>query len=85
MAKHLKENIEVDITNLELHGNIRVEDVKAKEPNYEILNSPRIPIASVVTTRLLKIEESTTPAAAATTPTAATTTPAAAKTPAPKK
>ena len=85
LPKHLKENIEVDITNLELHGNIRVEDVKAKEPNYEILNSPRIPIASVVTTRLLKIEESTTPAAAATTPTAATTTPAAAKTPAPKK
>jgi large subunit ribosomal protein L25 len=27
--------------------------------NYEILNSPRIPIASVVTTRLLRQEEST--------------------------
>ena len=61
--KYLKENIEVDITSLELHGNIRVEDVK--EPNYEILNSPRIPIASVVTTRQLKLEENAAPAAAA--------------------
>jgi large subunit ribosomal protein L25 len=32
-----------------------VEDVKAE--NYEILNSPRIPIASVVLTRQLKQEE----------------------------
>ncbi|MFM9909322.1 MAG: 50S ribosomal protein L25 [Chitinophagaceae bacterium] len=71
LPKHLKENIEVDITNLELHGNIRVQDVKEKEPNYEILNSPRIPIASVVTTRLLKIEESTAPVAGATTAAAA--------------
>ena len=64
LPKHLKENIDVDITDLELHGNIRVEDVK--EPNYEILNSPRIPIASVVTTRQLKIEETAAaPAAAA--------------------
>ena len=69
LPKHLKENIEVDITNLELHGNIRVEDVK--EPNYEILNSPRIPIASVVTTRQLKIEESAAPAAGAAAPAAA--------------
>src|SRR6516225_2323290 len=62
--KYLKENIEVDITNLELNGNIRVEDVK--EANFEILNSPRIPIASVVLTRELKQEESTTaPAPAA--------------------
>lgn len=56
LPKDLKENIEVDITNLDINGNIRVEDVK--EPNYEIQNSPRIPIASVVTTRQLKIEES---------------------------
>lgn len=63
LPKDLKENIEVDLTNLELHGNIRVEDVK--EPNYEIQNSPRIPIASVVTTRQLKIEESAAPAAGA--------------------
>jgi large subunit ribosomal protein L25 len=53
--KFLKENIEVDLTELELNGNVRVQDVKAE--NYEILNSPRIPIASVVLTRLLKQEE----------------------------
>ncbi|MDQ2751859.1 MAG: 50S ribosomal protein L25 [Bacteroidota bacterium] len=53
--KDLKEFIEVDITNLDLNGNIRVEEVK--EPNLEILNSPRIPIASVVLTRQLKQEE----------------------------
>jgi large subunit ribosomal protein L25 len=60
--KYLKEQIEVPIDNLELNGNIRVEDVK--EPNYEILNSPRIPVASVVLTRQLKQEEAATPAAA---------------------
>jgi large subunit ribosomal protein L25 len=66
LPKHLKEQIEVDITNLELNGNIRVEDVK--EANYEILNSPRIPVASVVLTRQLKQEEATTaPAAGAAT------------------
>ena len=53
--RFLKENIEVDLTELELNGNVRVEDVKAE--NYEILNSPRIPIASVVLTRQLKQEE----------------------------
>ena len=53
--KYLRENIEVDITNLELNGNIRVEDVKLE--NFEILNSPRIPIASVTMTRQLKQEE----------------------------
>ena len=63
LPQHLKENIEVDITTLELNGNIRVEDVN--EPNYEILNSPRIPIASVVMTRQLKQEEAAAPAAAA--------------------
>src|SRR6187402_3914719 len=57
LPKHLKEQIEVDITDLELNGNIRVEDVK--EANYEILNSPRIPVASVVLTRQLKQEEAT--------------------------
>ena len=61
--KFLKENIEVDLTELELNGNVRVEDVKAD--NYEILNSPRIPIASIVLTRQLKQEEAAaTPAAA---------------------
>ena len=58
LPKDLKEHIEVDITNLDLNGNIRVEDVK--EPNLEILNSPRIPIASVVLTRQLKQEEAST-------------------------
>jgi large subunit ribosomal protein L25 len=60
--KHLREFIDVDLTNLELNENIRVEDVK--DPNYEILNSPRIPIASVVMTRQLKQEEAAVPAAA---------------------
>lgn len=55
LPKYLRENIEVDITNLELNGNIRVEDVKIE--NYEILNSPRIPMASVTMTRQLKQEE----------------------------
>jgi len=53
--KFLQEQIEVPIDDLELNGNIRVEDVKAD--NYEVLNSPRIPIASVVMTRQLKQEE----------------------------
>lgn len=64
LPKYLKENIEVDLTNLELNQNIRVEDVVAD--NYEILNSPRIPIASIVMTRQLKQEEAAaTPAAGA--------------------
>ena len=68
--KDLRENIEVDLTNLEINGNIRVEDVK--DDNLEILNSPRIPIASVVMTRQLKQEEaSAAPAAAAATTAAA--------------
>ena len=57
LPKYLKETIEVDITNLELNANIRVEDVK--DPNFEIMNSPRIPIASVVMTRQLNQEEAT--------------------------
>ncbi|MFN5334152.1 MAG: 50S ribosomal protein L25 [Bacteroidota bacterium] len=55
LPKYLKESIEVDLTSLELNGNIRVEDVKVD--NYEVMNSPRIPIASVVMTRQLKQEE----------------------------
>jgi large subunit ribosomal protein L25 len=57
LPKFLKETIEVDITSLELNENIRVEDVK--DSNFEIMNSPRIPIASVVMTRQLKQEEAT--------------------------
>jgi large subunit ribosomal protein L25 len=60
LPKYLTENIEVDITNLDINGNIRVEDVQVE--NVEILNSPRIPIASVVMTRQLKQEEAATPA-----------------------
>ncbi len=56
LPKFLKENIEVNIDNLELNGNVRVQDVKAGE--MEIMNSPRIPIASVVMTRALKQAES---------------------------
>jgi large subunit ribosomal protein L25 len=56
LPKDLKENVEVDITNLELNGNIRVQDIKMA--NMEIMNSPRIPMASIVMTRQLKQEES---------------------------
>ncbi len=55
LPKNLREFIEVDITNLEINENIRVEDVKL--PEMEILNSPRIPMASIVMTRQLKQEE----------------------------
>ncbi|MFT3903600.1 MAG: 50S ribosomal protein L25 [Niabella sp.] len=53
--EHLREVIEVPVDALEINGNIRVEDVKADD--MEILNSPRIPIASVVMTRQLRQEE----------------------------
>ena len=62
LPKYLLENIEVDLTDLKLNENIRVQDVKAE--NMEILNSPRIPIASVTMTRQLKQEEATVPKAA---------------------
>ncbi|HRO48340.1 50S ribosomal protein L25 [Agriterribacter sp.] len=61
LPQYLQENIEVDLTDLEINENVRVEDVKAE--HYEVLNSPRIPIASVVMTRQLKQEESAAPAA----------------------
>jgi len=63
LPKYLQEQIEVNIENLELNKNIRVEDVKAE--NFEILNSPRIPIASVVTTRALRQEDNGNKPAAA--------------------
>lgn len=53
--KHFVENIEVDITNLELNGNIRVEDVKFE--NGEVLMPARQPVASVVMTRALRQAE----------------------------
>ena len=55
LPKFLRENIELDITNLELNENVRVQDVNAE--NMEILNSPRIPIASITMTRQLKQED----------------------------
>src|SRR5215510_7273362 len=79
--KYLKEQIEVNVDNLELNGNIRVEDVKVD--NYEILNSPRIPVASVVLTRQLKQEEATAaPATGVAAPAAAGAAAPAAATPA---
>lgn len=53
--KYLKEALEVDIKDLKLNGNVRVEDIEAE--NIEIMNSPRIPIASVVMTRALRQAE----------------------------
>ncbi len=55
LPKYLSENIELDISDLKLNENVRVQDVKA--PNMEILNSARIPVASVTMTRQLKQEE----------------------------
>ncbi|RNI39786.1 50S ribosomal protein L25 [Hanamia caeni] len=55
LPKYLVENIEVNIDDLKLNENIRVQDVKPE--NMEIMNSPRIPIASVTMTRQLKQEE----------------------------
>ena len=62
IPENLLEHIDVDLSNLKLNENIRVQDVKAK--NMEILNSPRIPIASVAMTRQLKQEEATVAKAA---------------------
>ena len=67
--KYLRENINVNIDNLELNGNVRVEDVQVE--NYEIMNSPRIPVASVTLTRELKQEEAATTGTPATGATAA--------------
>ncbi|MDR0794211.1 MAG: 50S ribosomal protein L25 [Chitinophagaceae bacterium] len=55
LPEHLVEHIEVDVTHLALNENIRVEDISVE--HLEIMNSPRIPIASVVMTRQLKQEE----------------------------
>ncbi len=55
LPKHLVEFLEVDITNLQLNGNIRVEDVKVD--NAEVLMPARQPVASVVMTRALRQAE----------------------------
>lgn len=81
--RYLKAQIEVNVEDLQIGGNIRVEDVQVD--NYEILNSPRIPIASVVTTRQLRQEEGAAAPAAAATPAAPAAAPAKAAAPAGKK
>jgi len=53
--RYLKEQIEVNVEHMNVGDNVRVEDVKVE--NYEVINSPRIPVASVVTTRALRQEE----------------------------
>lgn len=63
LPKYLTEAIEVNIDNLQLLGNVRVEDIKPA--NMEVMNSPRIPVASVVTTRALRQAETDAAAAAA--------------------
>lgn len=50
--KNLVEHISVNIDNLQLNGNVRVQDIPAE--GMEIMNPPRIPIASVVMTRALR-------------------------------
>jgi large subunit ribosomal protein L25 len=55
LPENLKASIDVDITNLQLNGNIRVEDVKFE--NAELMNPARQPIASVVMTRALRQAE----------------------------
>lgn len=75
LPEHLLENIEMDLSDLKLNENVRVLDVKA--PNMEILNSPRIPIASVTMTRQLKQEEAkASPAGSAKAPEAKAAAPA---------
>ena len=61
--KYLKEFIEVDLSNLQLNENLRVENIITQ--NMEVMNSPRIPIASIAMTRQLKQEEAAAPKAAA--------------------
>lgn len=53
--KHLTDGIKVDLTNLELNGNLRVEDIKVE--NMEIMMPGRQPVASVIMTRALRQAE----------------------------
>lgn len=52
--ENLRSSIEVDITNLEIGKNLRIEDIVYE--GAEILHNKRIPVAAVVTTRALKQE-----------------------------
>jgi large subunit ribosomal protein L25 len=53
--ENLRATIDVDITNLEIGKNLRIEDIKYE--GAEILHNKRIPVAAVVTTRALKQAE----------------------------
>lgn len=53
--KHLTDGIKVDLTNLELNANLRVEDISVE--NMEIMMPGRQPVASVVMTRALRQAE----------------------------
>lgn len=55
MPQNLVSHIDVDITKLQLNGNIRVEDVKMEDT--EFMNPSRQPVASVVMTRALRQAE----------------------------
>jgi large subunit ribosomal protein L25 len=59
--ENLRATIDVDITNLEIGRNLRVEDIQYE--NAEILHNKRIPVAAVVTTRALKQQETEAKAA----------------------
>lgn len=50
--ENLKDNIDIDISNLKLGQSFKVRDIK--ETGFEILNSPAIPLVSVEITRALK-------------------------------
>lgn len=52
--ENLSAAIDVDITNLEIGKNLRIEDIKVE--NTEIMHHNRIPVAAVVITRALKQE-----------------------------
>lgn len=58
--KHLVGQLDVNIDNLQLNGNVRVQDIVAE--NVELMNPARLPIASVVMTRALRQAESETAA-----------------------
>ncbi len=55
--ENLRDAIDVDITNLEIGKNLRIEDISYE--GAEIMHNKRIPIAAVVTTRALKQAEAT--------------------------
>ena len=71
--ENLKDTINVDVSNLKLGQSIKISDIV--EEDFEILNSPSIPIASVEIPRVLKAtpaeEEAAATAAAAKTAAAA--------------